>query len=108
MAVATVLAWVMLPIPNAANAQKPAKIAPNQAMLKRFASTYIAPPRMIPASSFCRYSSATAISANLVAMPTSPVKNIQKTAPGPPLVKAIDTPAMLPTPTVADSDVASA
>ena len=106
--VATVLACVMLPIPNEARAQKQAKTAPSHCIRKPFDSTYIAPPRITPLSSFWRYSSATAISEKLVAMPTTPLRNIQRTAPGPPLAMAIETPAMLPTPTVEDRDVASA
>jgi hypothetical protein len=40
-------------------------------------------------------------SKNLVDMPTSALTHIQKTTPGPPIVKAIATPAILPMPTVA-------
>ena len=47
-------------------------------------------------------------SAYLVAMPTSAVHHIQKSAPGPPRKIAVATPAMLPVPTVAESTVISA
>ena len=40
-------------------------------------------------------------SKNLVDMPTRALTHIQKTVPGPPIDKAMATPAMLPIPTVA-------
>ena len=45
------------------------------------------------------------ISAALVDMPTSPATHIQTMAPGPPIVTAVATPAMFPTPTVLASAV---
>ena len=47
-------------------------------------------------------------SANLVAMPTRAVHHIQNNAPGPPRKMAVATPAMLPVPMVAESDVIKA
>ena len=48
------------------------------------------------------------ISAYLVHMPTTPDTHSQNTAPGPPMAMAVATPAMLPTPTVDASAVATA
>jgi hypothetical protein len=47
-------------------------------------------------------------STNDVAMPTAAATHIQNTAPGPPTVSAIATPAMLPTPTRAASPTQNA
>ena len=41
-------------------------------------------------------------------MPKRPATIIQKVAPGPPILTAIATPAMLPTPTVPDKAAVSA
>ena len=43
-----------------------------------------------------------------MAIPTSPVIHIQKSAPGPPAAMAVATPTMFPVPTVAASAVMSA
>ena len=48
------------------------------------------------------------ISANLVHMPSTPDTHSQNSAPGPPIEIAVATPAMLPTPTVDASAVATA
>ena len=45
------------------------------------------------------------LSAYFVAIPIKPMTHIQKTAPGPPIVKATAIPAMLPFPIVAARDV---
>ena len=47
-------------------------------------------------------------SANFELMPRKPARIIQKTAPGPPIPTAKATPAMLPSPTVAESAAESA
>ena len=47
-------------------------------------------------------------SANLELMPRIPASTIQNTAPGPPIATAKATPAMLPSPTVAESAAESA
>ncbi len=47
-------------------------------------------------------------SANFELMPRKPATTIQKTAPGPPTPTANATPAMLPSPTVAESAADSA
>ena len=47
-------------------------------------------------------------SAYFVAIPMKPVTHIQKRAPGPPQWRATATPAMFPTPTVAERAVESA
>jgi hypothetical protein len=51
---------------------------------------------------------ASTTSANFVAIPSRPETISQKSAPGPPIVIAVETPAMLPTPTVEASAVATA
>ena len=66
------------------------------------------PPAIRPRASVVRYFTASSASANLVAIPTSPVTHIQNSAPGPPAAIAPATPAMLPVPTVAASAVISA
>ena len=43
-----------------------------------------------------------------MAIPNTPDMNSQNSAPGPPAAMAVETPAMLPTPTVAASEVDSA
>ena len=48
------------------------------------------------------------ISANFVAIPINAVKIIQTSAPGPPITIAVATPAMLPEPTIAETDVIAA
>ena len=47
-------------------------------------------------------------SANLIAVATKPYTQIQKSAPGPPETIAVATPAMLPVPIDAPSDVMNA
>lgn len=56
-------------------------------------------------ASRCLKSWASVASAKPVAMPTSAITHIQKIAPGPPSVIATATPAMLPVPTRAASEV---
>lgn len=69
---------------------------------------YIGPPCGTPFSSFLRYMAASVQVKNLVDMPTIAVTHIQNIAPAPPWVMAIATPAMLPTPTVAERAVVRA
>ena len=51
---------------------------------------------------------ASTTSANFVPIPSSPETISQNSAPGPPIVIAVETPAMFPTPTVEASAVATA
>jgi hypothetical protein len=62
----------------------------------------------VPSGYSLRYLTPRVHSANLSDMPISPAMIIQKVAPGPPIETAIATPAMLPSPTVPESAVASA
>ena len=62
---------------------------------------YIGPPCTSPLSSVPLNIIAEEPSKNLVAIPTIALTHIQKIAPGPPIVRAIATPAILPIPTVA-------
>ena len=56
------------------------------------------PPTQSPSAFFSRYLIARVTSEYLVHMPTRADIHIQKTAPGPPMAIAPDTPAMLPVP----------
>jgi len=69
---------------------------------------YIGPPAALPSGSITRYFTARTASEYLVAMPKTPVSQIQRTAPGPPRATAVDTPTMLPAPIVAASAVIKA
>ena len=60
------------------------------------------PPETVPSGRISRYLTPRVHSANLVAMPNRPARIIQNVAPGPPMVTAAPTPAMLPRPTVPD------
>ena len=62
----------------------------------------------MPSACSLRYFTPSVHSANLSDMPIRPATIIQKVAPGPPIETATATPAMLPSPTVPDSAVASA
>ena len=62
----------------------------------------------LPFASISRYFTASTASANLVAIPTSAVHHIQNNAPGPPIKIAVATPAILPVPIVAESEVINA
>ena len=62
---------------------------------------YMGPPCTSPALSRPLYMIDNEPSKNLVLMPTSALTHIQKTVPGPPMDKAMATPAILPMPTVA-------
>ena len=62
---------------------------------------YIGPPCKTPLLSFPLYIRLSEHVKNFVAIPTIAVIHIQKRAPGPPIVIATATPAMLPKPTVA-------
>ena len=69
---------------------------------------HIGPPETVPSAWTLRNFTAIVHSAIFVDMPTNPATNIQKAAPGPPIVMATATPAMLPSPTVLDNAVANA
>ncbi len=66
------------------------------------------PPSTRPCVLTSRYERARVHSANFVLMPRKPATIIQNVAPGPPTLMAMATPAMLPSPTVADRAVLSA
>ena len=66
------------------------------------------PPETWPSSRVTRYFWPSVHSANFELMPRKPATTIQKTAPGPPIPTATATPAMLPSPTVAESAADSA
>ena len=66
-----------------------------------FSMMCIGPPWGLPMSSLPLYMMARTPSWYFVAMPTTALTHIQKMAPGPPMTRAIATPAMLPIPTVA-------
>ncbi len=102
------LAWVMLPIPNAAIAVSAAKSMPSGLLPRPRSSAYIGPPAIWPLGSFTRYFTLSTASAYFVAMPNTPVSHIHSTAPGPPAATAVATPTMLPAPIVAASAVVSA
>ncbi|EYR64473.1 hypothetical protein N866_10595 [Actinotalea ferrariae CF5-4] len=57
----------------------------------------------VPSSCSSRYFTPRVHSTNFVAMLSRPATIIQKVAPAPPMVTAIATPAMLPSPTVPDT-----
>ena len=61
---------------------------------------YMGPPCTSPFESRPLYMMDNAASKNLVDMPTMALTHIQKITPGPPMVSAMATPAMLPMPTV--------
>ncbi len=63
---------------------------------------------MLPSSWTSRYFTPRVHSTNFVHMPSRPATIIQKVAPGPPMVTATATPAMLPRPTVPDTALVSA
>ena len=69
---------------------------------------YIGPPWVSPVSSLPLYITESVPSKNLVAIPRIELTHIQKIAPGPPMERAIATPAMFPIPTVAAMALASA
>src|SRR5690606_34240829 len=66
------------------------------------------PPEKVTSALSRRYFTPSVHSTNFELMPSRPATIIQKVAPGPPMLMAIATPAMLPSPTVPDSAVASA
>ncbi len=63
---------------------------------------------ILPSGRISRYCWPSVHSVNFDDMPSSPARIIQKVAPGPPRLTAMATPAMLPSPTVAESAVVSA
>ena len=68
----------------------------------------MAPPETWPSLRITRYFCPSVHSANFELMPRKPASTIQNTAPGPPTATAMATPAMLPSPTVAESAAESA
>ena len=64
---------------------------------------YMGPPCAMPSSSCLRYMQASVQVKNLVHMPSRPATHIQNMAPGPPMLMAIATPAILPMPIVPDN-----
>ncbi len=66
------------------------------------------PPNTLPLGPTSRYACASVHSVNLVDIPRSPATIIQNVAPGPPMLTAMATPAMLPNPTVAERAVVRA
>src|SRR5919106_5504127 len=109
------LAWNMLPPPSEPAMQQIAKntarTLPNPAMpfsARPLLRKYIGPPETVPSAYSLRYLTPSVHSANFNDMPIRPAMIIQNVAPGPPIDTAIATPAMLPSPTVPESAVASA
>ena len=81
---ATEFACTMLPMPKAATAVNAAKTTPSQRMPMPRSSTYIGPPAIVPVGrGRCGTSPPARASAYLVAIPKTPVSQIQSTAPGP-------------------------
>ncbi len=64
---------------------------------------YMGPPWAMPSSSWRRYMQASVQVKNFVHMPSKPAIHIQKMAPGPPMLMAMATPAILPMPIVPDN-----
>ena len=58
---------------------------------------------MCPSGCTWRYITANVHEASLADIPKKAIETIQNTAPGPPVPTATATPAMLPSPTVADN-----
>ena len=101
-------ACTVLPIPKAAMAVKIAKITPSHFMLRPLSRAYIGPPSIVPLLVLTRYLTAKSPSEYLVAIPNTPVIQIQNTAPGPPRETAVATPTIFPVPIVAAREVISA
>ena len=99
---------VAAPMPKEARKAKTAKITASHFCPAPCSRMYMVPPRQSPWASFCRKWTARVTSANLVHMPKKAEISIQTSAPGPPRCRAVDTPAMLPVPTVAAMAVAIA
>ena len=98
---ATELDCTVFPIPKLAQTVSTANSTASHFCFRPLSRKYIGPPAISPFSSVIRYLTESRASPNLVAIPTSPVIHIQKSAPGPPEAMAVATPAMLPVPTVA-------
>jgi hypothetical protein len=98
----------MLPMPNAASPVKAAKIAPSHGRPMPLANTYIAPPRITPRPCRARGNAAPRNLRELRRHAQQPGDQQPEQRPGPPTLIAVDTPAMLPTPTVEASAVAKA
>ena len=103
-------ACVMLPIPNEAHtansANSVAMSLPKVPPIPFFIA-YIGPPAISPTEFVSRYLTARTDSAYLVDKPNAALIHIQTIAPGPPSTIAVDTPTILPVPTVALSAVIS-
>src|SRR5690606_10890157 len=79
-----------------------------QALLIPSRITYIGPPWICPSESFPLNITERLLVKKLVDIPTKAVTHIQNKAPGPPMVIAAATPAILPIPTVEASAVDNA
>lgn len=101
--------WVMFPTPSAAAAPKTLKAAASgrNRSPRPFLIVNMGPPTYSPFC-FSRKRTARAISQYLMPMPTAMDTHIHKSAPGPPMVRAMATPAMFPVPTVPASAVQTA
>src|SRR6187401_1633299 len=80
----------MLPMPNDAKTVKSEKSTASHFMPRPCSSAYIGPPSIVPSAVLTRYFTASSASLYLVAMPSTPVSHIQRTAPGPPRLTAVD------------------
>ena len=98
----------MLPIPKAAMAPNSAKSQAVHLSPRPCSRKYIGPPAIVPSGCIWRYLMPRTTSANLVAIPKIPVNHIQTGAPGPPMLIAAATPAILPLPTVAERAIINA
>ena len=104
----TAFAGTEQPMPRPQSAAKKAKVIPSHFSFNPRSSAYIAPPSIVPSWLFTRYFRAITVSAYLVAIPKTPVNQIQRTAPGPPSAMAVPTPMMFAVPTVEARAVVSA
>src|SRR5699024_12381260 len=76
--------WVAHPIPNEANPPKKAKIIPSHFIFRPRSRAYMAPPCILPSFVFTLYFTAIRASEYFVAIPNMPVRQHQRTDPGPP------------------------
>ena len=102
---ATELHWLRLPTPNEASMQHSANAPASPGLCSPFFRYSIGPPCHAPSRPRVRYSMPSTFSAKAVIMPKKAETHIQNTAPGPPMVSAVATPAMLPVPAAAASAV---
>ena len=102
------LPCVIFPIPKQAMAVKIANRIPSHFCPIPRSSAYMGPPMKEPSFARTLYLMERTASLYFVAMPKSPVSQIQSTAPGPPIPTAVATPTIFPVPMVAAMAVASA